>query len=147
MTYTINTTGAGGTITNVGAGGTGGSNGTVTLTGTVTGTSGAILGATGSTYNWNGVGSSTWNTTYSVGAGVGINGSYTVASPVISLDVDEGKPMLKTAKNQINLDELADMMKLMQSLLVAVAADEEFAKRNPALADAAHDMLIKKLKE
>lgn len=117
--------------------------GTVTLTGA----GGGAGGATGSTYNWSGVGASTWNTTYTIGSSVGINGTYTVSSPTVSLSADNGIPLLKTAKNEINLDELADMMKLMQSLLVAVVADEEFAKRNPALADAAHDMLIKKLKE
>jgi hypothetical protein len=117
--------------------------GTVTLTGA----GGGIGGATGSTYNWNGAGGSGWNTTYTIGSSVGINGTYTVSSPTVSLSADNGIPLLKTAKSEINLDELADMMKLMQSLLVAVVADEEFAKRNPALADAAHDMLIKKLKE
>jgi hypothetical protein len=145
MTYSINTvnvTGAGGagTSTMIGpipASAISGA-GTVTLTG---------AGATGSTYNWSGVGASTWNTTYSIGSSVGINGTYTVSSPTVSLSADNGIPLLKTAKNEINLDDLADMLKLMKSLLVAVAADEEFAKRNPALADAAHDMLIQKLKD
>ena len=137
------------TITNNGA--ISGAGGTVTLTGPVGATgSSTILGNMGSsTYNWSGTGASTWNTatSYTVGAGAGINGTFTVASPTVNLCVEDGKPMLKTQKNEINLDEMADMMKLMQSLLVAVAADEEFAKRNPALAEAAHDMLIKKLKE
>lgn len=134
------------TITNNGA--ISGAGSTVTLTGAgATGSSSVIGNMNSSTYSWTGVGANTWNTSYTIGSGAGINGTYTVASPTVNLTVEEGKPMLKTQKNEINLDELADMMKLMQSLLVAVVADDEFAKRNPALAEAAHDMLIKKLKE
>jgi hypothetical protein len=123
-----------------------------------TGSSGYITsGVTGSTFNWHGTGVNTWNTTYSVtgnttisgnlGIGAGsYNGTYTIPKPKLSLDIDGEVPIISTEKNKINVDELAEMITLMKSLLVAVASDEEFAKRNPALAEAAHDMLIKKLK-
>lgn len=126
------------------------SSGYVTISGN--GSSGA-----GSTFNWNGAGASTWNTTYSVTGNTTIsgnlsigtgpfNGTYTIPKPKISLDVDGEVPMISTEKSKINVDELAEMITLMKSLLVAVASDEEFAKRNPALADAAHEMLLNKLK-
>jgi hypothetical protein len=130
--------------------------------GYVTVTGGSSSGA-GSTFAWNGAGAGTWNTTYSVGSigtvsgntvisgnlNIGssqFNGSYTVTKPKLSLDVDGNVPTITTEKNKINIDELAEMITLMKSLLVAVASDEEFAKRNPALADAAHEMLLNKLK-
>jgi len=138
------------TMSSVGATGSSGYVSNVTIA------NGSIGGA-GSTFNWNGTGVNTWNTTYSVtgnttisgnlGIGAGsYNGTYTIPKPKLSLDIDGEVPIISTEKNKINVDELAEMITLMKSLLVAVASDEEFAKRNPALAEAAHDMLIKKLK-
>lgn len=139
---------------------------TTTIGGTGASGSGYVTisgaGASGSSYSWNGAGASTWNTTYSITGGTTIagnlgigtspwNGTYTngtvsVSKPKLTLDVEGDTPVITTEKNRIDVDELADMIKFMKSLLVAVASDEEFAKRNPALADAAHDMLINKLK-
>lgn len=131
--------------------------GTITITGSGAGGSTTLSGA-GSTYAWTGTGSNTWNTTsYTIGTGAigsssNWNGTYaTYSSGVsvkskISIDVENERAVISTEKNKIDIDELAEMITLMKSLLVAVASDEEFAKRNPALADAAHDMLINKLK-
>ena len=132
----------------IGGAGAGGSTGYTTLN---------------TTLNWNGTSASTWNTTCStisassvtinatgaVGAGSGYyGGTYTTYSqPTITVATENNQPLLKTQNNTINLDELAEMIILMKQLLTAVASDEEFAKRNPALADAAYDMLLKKLKD
>jgi hypothetical protein len=138
-----------------------GSMGTVTISGA--GASGStILSGPGTTYSWTGTGSgSMWNNTnYTINSGVTTsigatgswNGTYaTYNSGVnvkskISIDVENERAVISTEKNKIDIDELAEMITLMKSLLVAVASDEEFARRNPALADAAHDMLINKLK-
>ena len=136
------------TIGGAGAGGTGGSGYTTLNT----------------TLNWNGTSTSTWNTTCgtisassvtinangAVGSGSGYyGGTYTTYSsqPTITVATENNQPLLKTQNNTINLDELAEMIILMKQLLTAVASDEEFAKRNPALADSAYDMLLKKLKD
>ena len=136
---------------------------TVTIGGAGAGGSGAGYTTLNTTLNWNGTSASTWNTTCStisastvtinatgaVGAGSGYyGGTYTTYSqPTITVATENNQPLLKTQNNTINLDELAEMIILMKQLLTAVASDEEFAKRNPALADAAYDMLLKKLKE
>jgi hypothetical protein len=91
-----------------------------------------------------GLGGGSWSTgTTSVPGNFSIGGSIAT----ISIEVDKGKPILRTQKNEINIDELADMLKLMKQLLAAVASDEEFANRNPALAEAAYDMMMNKLKD
>lgn len=137
--------------------------GTVAISGA--GASGStILSGAGTTYAWTGTGTgSMWNnsnTTYTISGGItgavgssaNWNGTYaTYNSGVsvkskISIDVENERAVITTEKNKIDIDELAEMITLMKSLLVAVASDEEFASRNPALADAAHDMLINKLK-
>lgn len=87
--------------------------------------------------------------TGAVGTSVGINGTWgnvTVPKPTMTLEIEEGQAVIKTPKNKINVDELAEFVIMLKSLLVAVASDEEFAKRNPAIAEMAHDLLIKKLK-
>ena len=129
-----------------------------TVTIGATGASGTSYSTIGSTISWNGVsGQSNWNinsnvtysTTpaYTIGTGVGVNGTFSITQPTIKIDVEDGKKcIISTPKNKIDIDELAEMITLMKSLLVAVASDEDFANRNPALAEAAHDMLINKLK-
>lgn len=124
-----------------GAVGAGGQSGNVTISNNTSGNHGQVI------YGAGGIGggsSNSWsNGTTTVPGNFAIGG----VEPTISIAVDKGKPILKTQKNEINLDELADMVKLMKQLLAAVASDEEFAKRNPALAEAAYDMMIKKLRD
>jgi len=85
-----------------------------------------------------------------VGTSVGINGTWgnvSIPKPTMTLEIDDtGQAIIKTPTNKINVDELAEFVIMLKSLLVAVASDEEFAKRNPAIAEMAHDLLIKKLK-
>jgi len=140
---TYNWTGAGvnntwNTSTNGAIGST--QSGNVTISSN-TGSHGQVIYGAGGIGGLGGGSWSTGNTT--------VPGNFSIGGSIatISIEVDKGKPILRTQKNEINIDELADMLKLMKQLLAAVASDEEFANRNPALAEAAYDMMMNKLKE
>ena len=69
---------------------------------------------------------------YSVGS-TGIN-TFSFSAPTLNADTTEyGKTTIKTAKNTIDLDELADMMETLKKRLLILAPNFEMHEKYPML--------------